>query len=171
MEALRAAAALDLPDLWIAAGFVRNLVWDRLHGYPAMTPLNDVDVIYYDTANTGKAAEKALEERLRAALPGIPWSVKNQARMHIKNGDPPYSSIEDALANWCETPTAVGARLDVGGELGLVAPLGVDDLTSGICRPTPLTLRKPGKLEEYRARVSSKKWAEIWPKLTILDLY
>ncbi|MBI4031068.1 MAG: nucleotidyltransferase family protein [Proteobacteria bacterium] len=167
MEALRAVAALNLPDGWIAAGFVRNLVWDSLHAYPSMTPLNDVDVIYYDAANIDKAAEKLYEEKLRANLPEIPWSVKNQARMHIKNGDPPYSSIEEALMNWCETPTAVGARIDTEGKIELIAPLGIADLVDGVCRPTPLTLGKPEKINEYRERVKSKRWAETWPLLKI----
>ena len=48
MKALEALATLDLPDAWIAAGFLRNLVWDYLHGYKTMTPLNDLDVIYFD---------------------------------------------------------------------------------------------------------------------------
>lgn len=28
---------------WIAAGFVRNLVWDKLHGFSSMTALDDID--------------------------------------------------------------------------------------------------------------------------------
>lgn len=32
MRALRAVRTLDLPDWLIAAGFVRNLVWDNLFG-------------------------------------------------------------------------------------------------------------------------------------------
>ena len=47
MRLLQAVRALQLPDCFIAAGFVRNMVWDALHDYP-LTPLNDVDVIYYD---------------------------------------------------------------------------------------------------------------------------
>src|SRR5712664_2713902 len=32
MEQLRSVRTLDLPDWCIAAGFVRNRVWDHLHG-------------------------------------------------------------------------------------------------------------------------------------------
>ena len=39
MEQLRAVRSLDLPDWCIAAGFVRNRVWDHLHGIvPARLP-------------------------------------------------------------------------------------------------------------------------------------
>ena len=34
---LERVAQLGLPDCWIAAGFVRNAVWDVLHGWPAYT--------------------------------------------------------------------------------------------------------------------------------------
>ena len=34
MEMLKVVAGLALPDCCIAAGFVRNLVWDHLHGNP-----------------------------------------------------------------------------------------------------------------------------------------
>ncbi|MGL4613057.1 MAG: nucleotidyltransferase family protein, partial [Shewanella sp.] len=40
------AALHPMPQWCIAAGFVRNLVWDRLHGLAPM-PLADIDVIYY----------------------------------------------------------------------------------------------------------------------------
>jgi hypothetical protein len=57
MEQLRAARALSLPDWCIAAGFVRNRVWDHLHGIsPARLPV-DIDVLYYDAADIGKDRE------------------------------------------------------------------------------------------------------------------
>ena len=78
MAALSAVASLDRQDIWIGAGFLRNLVWDRLHDFPEATPLIDIDVIYFDPENTGKSDERTLEARLGTILPA-PWSVKNQA--------------------------------------------------------------------------------------------
>ncbi len=34
LEILRAVRELELPDCWLAAGFVRSLVWDHLHQPP-----------------------------------------------------------------------------------------------------------------------------------------
>ena len=45
MKQLRAARSLGLPDWCIAAGFVRNRVWDHLHGIAPPTPLADIDVL------------------------------------------------------------------------------------------------------------------------------
>ncbi len=135
MAALTAVAGLGLPDCWIGAGFARGAVWDRLHGYTERTPLDDIDVVYFDPETRNPAAEASLERRLGEDLPGLPWEVRNQARMHLRNGDPPYCSSADALAHWLETPTAVALRLNHGGELELLAPLGTADLLDLVVRP------------------------------------
>ena len=48
MAMLRAVASLRLPDAWVAAGAVRNAVWDSLHEYRTSTPLSDIDVVWFD---------------------------------------------------------------------------------------------------------------------------
>lgn len=169
MQALHAVRQLDLPECWIAAGFVRNYVWDLMHGLP-MTPLNDIDVIYFDAANQNEAFEKQQEERLNDLMPGHPWSVKNQARMHIKNGDNPYDSNETALKHWCETVTPIGVKLEPDDALSLIAPLGIDDLLNLECHATPFAKSKPAKLTDYRTRMQEKKWWELWPQVTVHDL-
>jgi uncharacterized protein len=160
---LRAVRTIDLPDWWIGAGFVRNAVWDHLHGYAAPTPLNDIDVIWFDPSE----AEAALDDRLTALLgalwPGLPWSVKNQARMHKGNGDPPYASAVDAMRYWPETATAVAVSLDRNDGLTLAAPFGVTDLASLTLRPTPHC--RAHRLERYRERLERKGWLATWPKL------
>ncbi len=57
--------------------------------------------------------------------------------MHLRNGDAPYGSSAEALAHWLETPTAVALRLNQGGGLELLAPLGTGDLLGLVVRPTP----------------------------------
>ena len=166
MAALGAVAALGLPDCWIGAGFVRALVWDVLHGYSRPTPIADVDVIYFDPADRSRAAEAEIEAALNARLASVPWSVRNQARMHLgKPGEAPYSSTWDAVAKWVETPTAVAARLDPDGGLALLAPHGVADLVGLIVRPTPHYRHRQ---EAYLRRLAAKRWTESWPRLRVL---
>ncbi len=167
MAALTAVAGLGLPDAWIGAGFLRGAVWDRLHGFGSRTPLDDIDVVYFDPEACDPAAEAALERRLEARLPGLPWSVKNQARMHLRNGDAPYRDSADALAHWLETPTAVALRLNPGGDLELLAPLGTEDLLGLIVRPTPHARAHKHRLAAYRERLESKNWPAKWPKLRV----
>jgi hypothetical protein len=164
---LDAVAALALPDWAIGAGFVRNAVWDRLHGYAAPTPLDDVDVLYFDPADCAPGREEALERRLAEALPGVPWSMRNQARMHRRNGDAPYKDTEDAMRHWLESATCVAVRLETDGRLGILAPFGLDDLLALRSGPTASGRARPG---DYRARMRRKDWPARWPQVRVAGL-
>ncbi len=168
MAALTAVAGLGLPDCWIGAGFLRGAVWDRLHGYGSRTPLDDIDVVYFDPKASDPAAEAALARRLGARLPDLSWEVKNQARMHLRNGDAPYGSCAEALAHWLETPTAVALRLNQAGGLELLAPFGTEDLLGLVVRPTPHARTHKHRLAAYRARLEAKNWPAKWPKLRVV---
>ncbi|RDI57263.1 nucleotidyltransferase family protein [Microvirga subterranea] len=157
--------SLALPDGWIGAGFVRNAVWDVLHGRtPDPYRLDDIDVVYFDLTDVRADRDRELESRLRNLDPQVPWSVKNQARMHRRNGDRPYRDTTDAIAHWPETATAVAARL-VQGRVEIIAPCGVDDLLACIVRPTPAFRTKAAV---YRERLAAKDWPRRWPGVTIL---
>jgi hypothetical protein len=167
MDILWLVRALRLPDWAIGAGFVRGLVWDRLCGFAQRTPLNDIDVVYFDPSDTSRAGERAAESELAAARILEAWSVRNMARMHLKNGDEPYRDTTDAIGHWLETPTAVAVTMADDGTLRLLAPHGVADLLAGRVRPTPSGRRKPA---EYHARVTAKAWPSRWPKVVVEGL-
>lgn len=161
-SALQEAAKLALPQWCIAAGFVRNLVWDQLHNYAVSTALNDLDLVYYDPKNLDKQRDLRIEKHLHD-LTGQPWSVKNQARMHLKHGDCPYQSCADAISYWVEVETAVGASMDTDGKLSIVAPLGTEALFSGTITCNP----KRQNLPLFFRRIHQKKWLSSWPRLRI----
>lgn len=167
VEILHLVEALELPDCWVGAGFVRNVVWDALHGRPWSPSYGDIDVVYFDTGDPNAERDIHAEATLRGSMPDAPWSVKNQARMHDANGDPPYAGTADALRHWPEICTAVAVR-SVGTRIELLAPFGVSDLVGLIVRPTPAFAGKPGI---YRARIAGKRWAQRWPKLRIDALH
>ncbi len=164
MTILRAVRAIDLPDWAIGAGFVRNRVWDRVFGKSSPTRPGDIDVLYYDARDLRAEVESAVEATLRSAIPRLVWSVTNQARMYVENGDPPYVSTEDAIGYWLETPTCVAVRLHADDRLELLAPHGIDDLVAGVVRPTPNGRRR---LAAYERRIAGKKegWISAWPGL------
>lgn len=163
MRLLRIVQRHGPADAWIGAGFVRNAVWDALHGYAEATPLADVDVLYFDGERLEPERDSAYERELAQQCPQTPWSVRNQARMHTRNADRPYLDCADALCHWAEVCTAVAVRLS-GDQLELLAPLGIDDLLGLRVRPTERFLSKP---EIYRARLLAKNWLERWPKLQV----
>jgi hypothetical protein len=163
LQALQAVAALRLPDAWIGAGALRDLVWDAAHGRPPARP-NDIDVAYFDPADPDPAAERRITAALAARAPGLPWQVRNQARMHRKHGHAPYPGTAAAVATWVETATAVAARLDPAGEIALLAPHGLDDLFGLVLRPVPA---QGPDAPDFWARLAAKRWTDRWPRLRL----
>ncbi len=159
---LQLVASLELPDCYVAAGFLRNMVWDHLHQFPP-TEMNDVDVIYFDAINPSKLNDQIIQKKLFHIAPEVIWQVKNQANMHLKNNDRPYTCSADAMTFWPEKETAIGARLLDSQELEIIAPLGVDTLFDG-----KLTLNSKKYETIFANRLESKKWIEKWPNLTVV---
>ncbi len=154
------------PYAWVAAGFIRNLVWDIRFGAGCARPLEDVDVLIMDQEAADPAApEKLLEAELSRSAPDIPWSVKNQARMHLRNGDQPYKDISDAMSFWLETATGIGVRLDRMGRIEIISAYGLEDLMAGVLRLTASGLARP---QELAQRIASKGWVSRWPGVQIL---
>lgn len=162
MQALWLAASCQLPDWCLAAGFVRNLAWDQLHGYAKPTPLHDLDLIYFCTLDASEQRDRQLEQQLIART-GLPWSVKNQARMHRRNRDAAYVSTADAMSYWVEIETAVGASLNATGEIMVIAPFGLQPLFELTITLNP----KRKKPQDFQQRISTKNWLQIWPQLKV----
>ncbi|QXI39251.1 nucleotidyltransferase family protein [Pseudomonas xantholysinigenes] len=154
---------LGVPDAWVGAGFVRNAVWDHLHGRAMTAPQGDVDVLWFDPARRDPAEDLRLEARLQAQAPEVLWSVKNQARMHLRHGQAPYASTGDAMRYWAEVATAVAVRRTADDQCEVLAPLGLDDLFGMLLRATP------GKEEVMAERVRGKDWLAQWPMLRIAE--
>lgn len=157
--------SLGLPDCWVGAGFVRNAVWDYLHGRDASPILTDVDVIWFDAQRCTPEQDKVLEAVLGDLEPNVSWSVKNQARMHAQNGDKPYLSATDAMRYWPETATAVAVALRESGSLEIAAPLGLDDLFDLVIRPAGRFATE--KTAVFQSRLTSKNGMKTWPKLRL----
>lgn len=168
---LRVVAALDLPDCWIGAGAVRDLVWDVRFG-DGFRPerIKDVDVVFFDPDDLSAAPERAAELRLQQQEPAIEWDVKNQARVHLwyaaRFGRPaePLTSATHGIATWPETATAVGVRLRPDGSLDIAAPFGLDDLLDGVWRRNWARVTD----DEYRARIERKQPTARWPGVVVL---
>lgn len=167
MEILKTAKSLNLPDWWVCAGFVRSKIWDILHGFSERTTLPDVDVVYYAPSNINEAEEKELEKCLKALYPNAPWSVKNQARMHMINNLPPYTSSTDAISKFPETVTALGVKIDERDKVVLTAPCGIHDVIKMEVHPTPFFSETKERLQVYEERVRKKSWQSIWNKVKV----
>ena len=166
-HALAMVQSLRLPDCWIGAGFLRNAVWDHLHVRVTSPPAGDVDVIWFDPTRADAATDAALEERLGTMAPSFDWSVKNQGRMHLRNGDAAYTSCSDAMRHWPETATAIAVQQAGGRGYNFATPFGFDDLFGLVIQPTP-EFAGP-KRPIFLARIAEKAWLTTWPLLRMVD--
>ena len=162
MKAMECARSLALPDCYIAAGFVRNLVWDHLHHKPQPTPLNDLDIVYFDPNEIDDKAALIYEAQLTAMMPEFNWQVRNQANMHLRNGDKPYQSTLDAMSYWPEKETAVAARLNEKNQIECISAFGFESLFEG-----QITYNPKRTLALFQSRVESKNWLITWPQLRV----
>jgi hypothetical protein len=164
IEKLALAAELRLPDAWIGAGLIRNAVWDAVSDATTPQHPSDIDVVFFDPQDCTLERERVLEVALLTSSPCFRWSVKNQARMHERAGDPPYANTADAIGRWPETCTAIAARL-AKGRVEILAPHGVSDLLGLIVRPTPAFGQRA---EVFESRVREKAWAKRWPGVIVV---
>ncbi|MET2845887.1 nucleotidyltransferase family protein [Vibrio owensii] len=163
MRVMKCVRSLALPDCYIAAGFVRNLVWDHLHHKPQPSSLNDLDIVYFDPNETDDKAAFIYEDQLAAMMPEFNWQVRNQANMHLRNGDIPYQSTLDAMSYWPEKETAVAARLNEKNQIECISAFGFESLFSGY-----LTWNPERPLVLFRQRLTQKNWLTIWPNLKLV---
>jgi uncharacterized protein len=163
LDILQQVQDLKLPDCWIGAGFIRNKAWDILHGHDQRAPLNDIDVVYFNPNQIDPEVELELEEILKKRNKLVDWEIKNQARTHLWHKRPPYKNTTEAISEWVETATCIGAKLDEKNLITLTAPHGFEDLEKLILRPTP-SLKD---IDVFKNRIDKKRWIEKWPKLKV----
>ncbi len=184
-SALDAVAASGLPDAWIGAGVIRDVVWGQLHdGFdPAL--VRDVDVVFFDPGDLSPARDEAAQRRL-GELAGRPWEASNQAAVHTWFHDyfggppvPPFASVHEAVATWPETATCVAVRRAPGdpapgdpapggpdsGALEVCAPHGLADLLGRTWRRNPVRV----SLATSRERLARQRVAARWPGVTIIS--
>ncbi len=161
MNVLSIVRSLNLPDCYVAAGFLRNLVWDSL--YLTETKLNDVDVVFYDKSDSANLASQKITDQLNQTYPDISWDVKNQAFMHIRNGDEEYTSSLDAMSYWPEKETAIGAALSEDGSISIVSAFGLESLFNG-----KVSYNNKRSKEVFLTRLASKQWLQRWPQLHLV---
>jgi hypothetical protein len=162
----------EIPDAWVGAGVLRDLVWGEWYG-SGFSPdqVRDVDVAYFDPRDLSRATDDRLTERLHKRWPQVPWEARNQAAVHTWypskfGGGPvePLTSIADAVATWPETATAVAVRLSRDSEVEICAPLGLADLVDGVWRCNPRRV----SLQRSLARLARHQPQHRWPGVIII---
>jgi hypothetical protein len=163
MTQLEAARAEELPDWFIGAGAIRDVVWDIRFGSGFdPTLIEDVDLVFFDPDDLSHEREVAVERRL-----GNGWDVKNQAAVHTwfeeKFGTPagPLQSTTDGISTWPEFCTCVGVRLEHDGTLTVAAPHGLDDVLDGIWRTNAVRVTPDVVAERLRKKAPHERWPGV----------
>ena len=165
MKILTIIRDLELNDSWLAAGSVRNFIWNLLSDKPAFDRDTDVDVIFFDP-EVSYEETLAIENKLREDFPQYQWELKNQVYMHQHSPHTgPYTSSRDAMSKYPERCTAVGLRLNEESDFELYAPYGLEDILNFQIRPTPHFLENEDRMVLYQTRLSKKNWQEKWKNL------
>jgi len=170
MTALNVVSDLSLSQWCIGAGVIRNIVFDYLDG-GTTTSIRDVDVAYFDLSDISEHKDREYEDILKIHMPNIPWEVTNQAAVHLwfhkKFGYrvPPVNDIEEAVATWPETCTAVAVTKDQKGEYKVYAPCGLEDLFGMVIRRNPVRV----DVRTYNARIVSKQYDPCWKAVKVIN--
>lgn len=159
---------LGLPNWYVGAGALCQTVWNDEHEFPLTEHISDIDLVYFDS-DLSEESESNHILNTQKCFSDIPIHIdlKNQARVHLwyedRFGYPiaPYISVEQAIATWPTTATAVGMTLD-NDILTVCAPFKLDDLFNLVVRPNKLQITRA----IYEAKVS--RWQKHWPKLQIV---
>ena len=147
MEVLAIIRDLDLADAWLAAGAVRNFIWNQLSGKPGFDGTTDLDLVFYDSAISYEQTLQ-LEQELKKIYPQYAWEVKNQVYMHDHSpGTAPYTSSFDAISKYPEQCTAIAVRLTPNQELEFFTPYGLGELEQMIVQQTPHFREDPERLD------------------------
>ena len=196
MRCLRALRALDLPQGYIGAGFVRNAIWDELHARATPTPLNDIDVIYFsgeiNPPQSVASADNTLESVPQpqayspnsvAVKPGLKAQEQAierelarmvpQANWQVKNQAHMHEAHEHAPYQNCHDAISYWIERETCVAVRLLAN---DDLD--ILAPFGLEANFAGTIsinpkyprpEVFKQRFASKNWLTVWPLLTLVS--
>ena len=166
MAILSVIRDLELKDSWLAAGLVRNFIWNLLSDKSPFDHETDVDVIFFDPAISYEDT-LGIERKLKENFPQYQWELKNQVYMHLHSPHTaPYTSSRDAMSKYPERCTAIGVRLHADATLELFAPYGLEDILKFQVSPTPHFLDNEERMKLYQERLSKKNWQEKWKNLT-----
>ena len=160
---------LKLPNWYLAAGAIPQIVWNYYHKYPLDNEIKDFDIVYFDK-DTSRESENYFSKKASEVFKNIPIRVElvNEARVHLWYEEEfgykikPYKSTEHAIYTFPTNVTSIGLTLQKGEEAEIYAPYGLSDIFAMTVKPNKVLVKK----ENYEKRAN--RWKKAWPKLTIV---
>ena len=78
MTVLAIIRDLNLADAWLAAGAVRNFIWNQLSGRPGFDATTDMDLVFYVPTISYEETFQ-IEQELKKTYPQYAWEVKKSS--------------------------------------------------------------------------------------------
>lgn len=173
VNVLSIVATSGLPDAWVGAGILRDLVWGHRHDGFDPSAVRDIDVAFFDPEDLSRRRDDIAQQRLES-LADLPWEATNQAAVHTWYAEyfhedpvPALASVHDAVATWPETATCVAIRAlaPTPYRIEVCAPYGLDDLLGGVWRRNPARI----SVAASAARLVRHRVSERWPSVIVHD--
>lgn len=155
-ECLDMLDGYPVSDIWLTGGIIRNIVWNKLHGYDETYGIDDIDVIFHS-----KYVSKIYDRKLSDYI----ISFTNQNDIHLWLNETfgtkfdRFESCEDALISYTDTCSAILVRR-VDGELDIKSHSGLGDLMRGVIRPIT---NVPEMASQYKNRLIKWKLTTDYP--------
>jgi uncharacterized protein len=82
IRVLHAVHVAQLPDAWVGAGVLRDLVWGAASWRFDAADVADVDVAFFDPEDLTPERDARAQADLIRQAPEVPWEATNQAAVH-----------------------------------------------------------------------------------------
>jgi uncharacterized protein len=168
VRVLETVRATQLPDAWVGAGVIRDLVWGAASGGFDPAGVADVDVAFFDPDDLSPERDARAQAELVRRAPDLPWEATNQAAVHtwyaayFGGGEvAPLHSTAEGVATWPETATAVAVRLADNGRLEICAPYGLDDLLGLVWLPNGRRVSPDVAARRLREKAPTLRWPGV----------
>jgi len=196
MRCLRALRALNVPQGYIGAGFVRNAIWDVLHNKATPTPLNDIDVIYFNSDELGQS-KNIVKTRTASSFHQSPSQAVEQsvllsatkehelvlerelsrlvadANWQVKNQARMHLAHDHAPYKNCREAISYWVEQETCVAVRLTESGDLDVLAPfGLSANFAGTLSinpKHPRPDVLKQRVHAKNWLTQWPSLNVVD--
>ena len=103
MDVLTIIRDLNLADAWLAAGAVRNFIWNQLSGRPEFDATTDLDLVFYDPEISYEETQQ-IEQELGPILSTLGKSKTKSTCTNIARGRLPTLVLAMLFPN---TPSSV----------------------------------------------------------------
>ena len=160
---IEAAMRVNLPNWCIVGGFLRDLAWGSVFG--RAVPPRDIDLIYLNHEDISPDTDRRIEENLQS-ISGLPFRVKNQARMHIYNAEERYISVADAMEKFPVTVSAIGITGSRSGSPVIFSTFGYEALFTPVFQITPHFIEK-NRQDDFFAYLNRNRLPERWPEVPV----